>query len=300
MKVAYTRVLLFVAGMLLLGFAILPGTAGLAAAAPPLVITETSTAEPPTPTFTSTPVTPTATPTQDGPTATPTDAGPTATPTQDSPTATPTDAGPTATPTDEPPPGSNPSATPTPSATTVLTGTPTLIADPRIVKTADRTELSVGDTVEFTLSVTNLGNATADDVVVEDNLPGFLSLEGVSASRGEVSVSGSLVRVLIGALEPGETVTVRITARVNALASPPDNANVGTVTTSSGTDDPSNNTSQVDLFTTQPVATPTPVAPASLPHTGAPSGPDMAPLIALGLALIAASLLIRGRRRGAD
>ena len=83
------------------------------------------------------------------------------------------------------------------------------------------------------------------------------------------------------------------------MATPPDNANVGTVTTSSGTDDPSNNTSRVELITTQPAPTPTPAAPASLPNTSAPGGPGVAPLIALGLALIGASLLIRPRRRRA-
>jgi uncharacterized repeat protein (TIGR01451 family)/LPXTG-motif cell wall-anchored protein len=154
--------------------------------------------------------------------------------------------------------------------------------------------VNVGDTVEFTISATNRGNATASNVVVEDSLPAFLALDGASATRGDVSASGSTVRVTIGDLAPGETVTITITARVVAAAAPPNNSNVATVSSGSLTDDPGNNTSSVSLTTDAP--SPTAAPPASLPNTGAPDSPAPVLLATLGLALIGASLFARRRK----
>jgi uncharacterized repeat protein (TIGR01451 family)/LPXTG-motif cell wall-anchored protein len=165
-----------------------------------------------------------------------------------------------------------------------------LVADPSITKLANRTTVQVGDSVDFSIIVTNLGNAPATEVVVEDTLPSFLALDGVSATRGDVSVNGATVRVTIGDLAPGETVTISISARVVATAAPPDNSNVATVTSGSGTDDPSNNTSSVSLITEAPPA------PASLPNTGDSGGPGLLLMAALGVGLIAASLLARRRQ----
>jgi len=168
-----------------------------------------------------------------------------------------------------------------------------LIADPAITKSVNKSQVQVGDSIDFTLTVTNLGNTTASDVVVDDTLPGFLALEGASASRGEVSTSGSSVHVVIGDLAPGEVVTITISARVTADAVPPANVNTATVVSSSPTDNPNNNSSSVELFT---VAAPTAV-PATLPRTGDDDGPSSLPLVAasLGVALIMLSLFARRR-----
>jgi len=196
-------------------------------------------------------------------------------------------------------PGADSTPDPLASATPSVTPLPRPGADPAIVKSASTTLVSVGDTVEFTLSVTNLGSSPAADVVIEDSLPAFLALDGVSATRGDVSVSGATVRVLVGTLEPGETVTVRITVRVVAPAVAPNNVNVGTVATTSEGDDPSNNVSRVELNSPAQPAAPPPARPATLPVTadgGAPARPVAPFLLLLGLAMIAASILIRTRR----
>jgi uncharacterized repeat protein (TIGR01451 family)/LPXTG-motif cell wall-anchored protein len=168
------------------------------------------------------------------------------------------------------------------------------IADPVITKSGSVSTAQVGDTVEYTIIVTNQGNATAENVVVEDTLPSFLSLEGVSATRGDVSVSGNTVRVTIGDLAPGEVVTITITAKVIASAAPPNNSNIATVSSTSATDDPSNNSSSASLLVEQP--SPTAAPPARLPNTSDPADHTLPVLIILGLLLISASLIARRRQ----
>ena len=184
----------------------------------------------------------------------------------------------------------NPTETPTPTNTPVPQA-----ADLSITKSVNRSTVAVGDSVEFTIRVTNIGNATAHHVVAEDSLPSFLALIGTSATRGDVSVSGTTVRVTIGDLAPGETATLTITARVVATAMPPDNINGATVSSDSLTDNLGNNSSVVSLITdAQP--SPTAAIPTLLPNTGTPNDSATWLLVALGVGLIAASLLTRWQK----
>jgi uncharacterized repeat protein (TIGR01451 family) len=317
MKLAFLRQALLVAGLALVLTAIIPGGAGQSLAAPHLIITDTSTAEPPSPTATNTPVptdtpvgpssTPTNTPTGPAPTATP--GGPTVTPggptvTPGGPTATP--GGPTNTPTsppattpfptDEPP--ERPRASETPTTAPSATNTPIPLPGPDISLTKQvvgSTTVRVGDTVEYRITVTNTGGQPVNDLVVTDDLPAFLELISASASRGQVEVSGSSVVVTIGILAPGEQVTITITARVARYALPSESGNVAVARSSDPLDPAGNNESQVGLVI-EPPASPTPSGPAALPTTGPGSdGGLQLGLLALGLALIAASLLIRQR-----
>jgi uncharacterized repeat protein (TIGR01451 family) len=281
MKLSVVRAFFFLLGLALISAGALPGNPRAALAEPAVRIIETSTAEPPTPT--NTPIPPTDTPIP--PTVTPT---------------TETTPGPAPEPTLTPTPGAPPepgrpdptaTATPLPIATPEL---PAEVADPAITKTVDRNTVQVGDRVTFTITVTNLGNSTATDVIVEDTLPPFLALEGVATSRGDFSVEGSTVRVFIGDLAPQEVVTITITATAVALSAPPDNINLATVATSSPTDDPTNNESSVEVNVVAPAPTAVP-PPASLPVTGTPGGSAAPWLVGLGMLLVAGSLLIRRR-----
>ncbi|NTV62633.1 MAG: DUF11 domain-containing protein [Oscillochloris sp.] len=161
------------------------------------------------------------------------------------------------------------------------------MADPVIVKSANMSTVQVGDTVSFTLIATNPGNTTASDVIVEDALPAFLSLDSASATRGDVQINGSSVRVVIGDLSAGETVSITVTARVITAAEQPNNRNIATLTTSSATDNPDNNRSEVSLIVNQPEP------PATLPNTSGSEDLIVSALLVLGLALISASLVAR-------
>jgi uncharacterized repeat protein (TIGR01451 family) len=285
MKAAPARTLLIVLGFLLVGWGIAPRQITPAAAAPRMLVTETPPIEPPT----STPLPPTNTP--EPPTNTPlpptvtvpvTPVPPSSTPLP--PTEIPRDEG-----GDEP---SEPTATPTSTplaAPTATAGPPAPAADPAISKSVSPAAAVVGDTVTYTILVTNQGGAPASGVVVEDTLPAFLAAGEVSASRGQVSVSGQTVRVEIGDLAAGETVEIRVRATVTAAPAAPNNRNLAVVSSSSPDANPDNNQASVPLET---------IVPAALPRTSAAS--NMLPALAtiLGLALIAASALVRRRARG--
>jgi len=266
LRVATSRVILFFTGLTLLMAALLMSLAGPVVAAPHMLITETPPIEPPT--RTSVPA--------------------------DTPTSV---SIPTSTPLPAPPPASGgggdeqPEDTPTPTETPSPTSTPVVqiqIADPSITKVANVATAQVGDTVTFSIIVTNQGNATASDVVVEDSLPGFLSLNGVNATRGVVNVSGATIRVTIGDLAPGEVVTITVTAQITASAEPPNNTNVATVSTSSSTDNPANNSGSVGLIISQP--------PKRMPNTSDQNNLLLPALLVLGLGLIGASLFTRRRQ----
>lgn len=272
MKAARIRALLFVMGLALIAWGMMPRLSAPAAAAPLMLVTQTSTAEPPT-------TTPTTVPTPgEQPSATPTqpiiDPGATATP--------------TSTPEPPPPDRPDPTSTPLPTATPTATPAPAPPApDPAITKSVNPPVAQVGDEVVYTIAVTNLGGSPAAGVVVEDTLPSFLTILSATSTRGTVTVNGQSVRVEIGDLAPGETVEIQIRARVIAPASAPNNVNLAVVSSTTPDSNPDNNQASVPLDATGPI---------SLPNTGDAASaalPIMATL--LGLALIAASALVRRR-----
>lgn len=260
MKSASGRTLLLVIGILLLSWGVLPRQSTPAAAAPQMLVTETATGEPPTRTPTPVPATPTTPPTE-APTVT--------TPPAEVPTSPPADD----------------RATSTPTATPTLTPEPTILADPAVSKSVNPQVAVVGDTVTYTIVATNIGGSVATGVVVEDTLPSILAVGEVTADRGEVTVSGNTVRVVIGDLAPGETVTIRISAQLIAAPVPPNNANLAVISSESPDADLNNNQASVTLSGPPPV---------TLPSTSA-AGTGLLPVLAtvLGLALIGASLLMR-------
>ena len=285
MKRSPVRGMLFVAGLLLFGWGIAPGQSAPVAAAPLLLVTETPTSEPASPTN-SPANTPTTTPANPPP---PTTATPISTPT--APPATDTPA-PTFTPAPDQPTDDEKTATPTPTAAPTLTPTAVLPAvpgpDPALSKSVSPPTAVVGDTVTYTILVTNLGGTLATGVVVEDTLPSFLAPGEATISRGQVSVSGQLVRAEIGDLAPGETVELRVTARVIASAAAPNNRNLATVSSTSPDVNPDNNQASGPVDAAGPV---------SLPNTGAAERSPLPLLVAaLGRALILGSTLVRRRR----
>jgi len=243
--------------------------------------TPTATATPTdTPTSTATPTdTPTQTPTStstptDTPTATVTPSlTPSNTPTPtDTPTQTPTS---TASPTDAPTSTSTPTDTPTATVTPSPTPTPTatgaaLITDPAVTKSGDPTIAQVGDTVTFTLVVTNEGTADADDVVLTDTVPSFLDISAVLISPSPPScpglscVSGNTITIDFGTVTPSEVFTVTVTTVVNSSASPPGGTNQVSLVTSSVDSDPANNIDSAFLTIVEPGT--------GIPETGFPPG----------------------------
>ncbi|MCD1257365.1 DUF11 domain-containing protein [Paenibacillus athensensis] len=105
---------------------------------------------------------------------------------------------------------------------TALSNTLTLMASApnvSIVKSTTRSVTTVGDTVPYTLAVTNAGIEDVTSVVVNDMLP-----DSTVFVHGSVSVNGSPVPgadpaagIQIGTITPGSTVTVAFSVSVTTL-----------------------------------------------------------------------------------
>ncbi|MCB0209912.1 MAG: DUF11 domain-containing protein [Anaerolineae bacterium] len=135
---------------------------------------------------------------------------------------------------------------PTPSNNVASDNTPLKVVDPLITKAVDPTQASIGDAVNFSITVSNPSsnsNSPAQNVILTDPLPreyNFVSFS-VSSSPGGlvltptlitdvVSVVGhpsgitqtvvSTITVDIPTLDVDESVTLAVAAKVNRLANP--------------------------------------------------------------------------------
>jgi len=117
----------------------------------------------------------------------------------------------------------------------------------------------VGETVVFTITVTNAGNAPATGVVVTDNLPAMFDVTGVTVNGAPFGTSVnvtppigtgpapySVVVTFGGNLNVSAVVTITITTTVNSLGNPPI-SNTAVLTTTSLTDLTSNNADTVPI-----------------------------------------------------
>ncbi|HEY1016541.1 MAG TPA: isopeptide-forming domain-containing fimbrial protein [Herpetosiphonaceae bacterium] len=166
-----------------------------------------------------------------------------------------------------------------------------------------------GQQFTFTIQVANNQGVEQPDVVIEDQIADILEIVSVTSTKGTVTVNGQNVRVDVGTLQPGETVTVTITVRVRqTVPNGTTTVNVARVTMPppgpAGTPGPGT-PSVPPIVTTasNPVAIAVGTAggpPSGLPNTGA-SGESNGLLLALGglLVLIGAALLVAQRRRPA-
>lgn len=87
-------------------------------------------------------------------------------------------------------------------------------ADLQIVKSASPDPVSAGDTLTYTLTVTNNGPAAADDVIVTDTLSGSVTWVSTTPSQGSCSSPDGVICEL-GTLADGATATVTIVTTVN-------------------------------------------------------------------------------------
>ncbi len=86
----------------------------------------------------------------------------------------------------------------------------TAACDPVLSKTASTPFAQVGDTVTWTITVSNPCNIPITDIQVIDTLPPGLQIVSVTTSAGTASHSGSTITVNIGTLGPGQSVTITI------------------------------------------------------------------------------------------
>ncbi len=96
---------------------------------------------------------------------------------------------------------------------------PTVVApeiDLVITKDDSADPVAPGDTLTYTLIVTNNGPSQATDVTVTDTLPAGVTYQSVAATQGSGSQAGGVVTVTLGDLNSGQTETVTIIATIDA------------------------------------------------------------------------------------
>jgi uncharacterized repeat protein (TIGR01451 family) len=153
-----------------------------------------------------------------------------------------------------------------------------VVVDPVIVKLVDPALALPGELVTYTLTVTNPSSAPATAVVVSDTVPAVLQIISATATQGTFTISGQVVIFNVGTVNPGQVVTLTVTARLRDDApAPSDVTNTGELRHQTGNP----RTSSAVLRVTR----------GRLPATGLPPAEPSRAAEALGL-LIAGVLLI--------
>lgn len=127
------------------------------------------------------------------------------------------------------------------------------VVDLSISKSVSALEAQVGDSLTYTIDVTNSGPSTAEAVNVQDTLPAGVTFVSGTGPNGEVlTESGGVVDFAAGDVVSGESFQLTILVNIPAGSSG-DQVNSVTVTTSTNDDDTSNNaasaTTNVDPLT---------------------------------------------------
>ena len=153
-----------------------------------------------------------------------------------------------------------------------------VIVDPVIVKLVNPALALPGELVTYTLTVTNPSSAPATAVVVSDTVPAVLQIISATATQGTFTISGQVVIFNVGTVNPGQVVTLTVTARLRDDApAPSDVTNTGELRHQTGNP----RTSSAVLRVTR----------GRLPATGLPPAEPSRAAEAFGL-LIAGVLLI--------
>jgi uncharacterized repeat protein (TIGR01451 family) len=124
-------------------------------------------------------------------------------------------------------------------------------ADMAIVKTATPNPVSQGETLTYTLVVTNNGPASATNVTVADTLPTSVTYSSVITTTGTCSEAGGSVTCLLGTMANAGTATIAI---VTNAGTPGVVSNTATVTADQTDPNPANNSSTQTETITAPTS----------------------------------------------
>ncbi|GAA1246045.1 putative repeat protein (TIGR01451 family) [Microbacterium phyllosphaerae] len=125
---------------------------------------------------------------------------------------------------------------------------PDIIADLAVTKTASAAQVAAGDTVDFTLAVSNLGDSDAVNAVLDDTLPAGFTVTGVTGPAGsDCSFTAGSIRCTWADLVVGGPVDVVVSTVVDSDA--PVGVSTNTASIASPADDvnTANNSDSVDV-----------------------------------------------------
>lgn len=151
------------------------------------------------------------------------------------------------------------------SKTCVVTNTFQAVSGPTtsdiaLTKSVDKTSPNSGDTITYTLQVTNSGPATASNVLATDILPAGLTYVSDDGGGHYASTTGTWT---IGALPNGSSTMLHIKASVNAGEGGQTITNSASAAVGNGDPNVANNTATQSI---------TPAAPPNTPPSGGNSG----------------------------
>jgi len=173
-----------------------------------------------------------------------------------------------------------------------------LSADLAIVKTSSVEVVGESGTFDWILTVTNNGPGAASNVVINDTVPGEVTITSVSSSAFVCSNVGNELTCTRSSLAVGASGTITISVQVNVGNTSTSTVNVGRVTSNTPDPDLTNNSDDdlVTLVVSQPPVVMPPPVP-DLPATGSNIAGAMTTAIWLLLVGGALMLITRSRRR---
>jgi uncharacterized repeat protein (TIGR01451 family) len=115
-------------------------------------------------------------------------------------------------------------------------------SDLRIVKHANHHKVTVGQTLIYTLKVTNHGPDTASNAKITDTASKRLKVLSAKTGHGKCRVSGTVLRCSLGTIANGKAVKITVKAKVNKVGT---ERNAASTTSSSKDPKPGNNLSKV-------------------------------------------------------
>jgi uncharacterized repeat protein (TIGR01451 family) len=119
---------------------------------------------------------------------------------------------------------------------------PQPVSDLQIVKTVNHSKVLVGQTLTYTLKVTNHGPDTATNATITDTPSMALKVLSAKPAHGSCKVSGKVLRCSLGTIANGKSVKITVKAKVNKVGT---ERNAASTTSSSKDPNPSNNLSKV-------------------------------------------------------
>jgi uncharacterized repeat protein (TIGR01451 family) len=135
------------------------------------------------------------------------------------------------------------------TATTNTTVTSPAQADLSITKTASPDPVNQGNTLVYSISVSNNGPASASSVTMTDTLPSAVTYQSSSSTQGTCAFAGSTVTCTIGTMSNGQIVNITINATATTTSSASYAVNTASVSSSS-TPDPDNSNNSASFSST--------------------------------------------------
>ncbi|MFA4928398.1 MAG: hypothetical protein WC558_07770 [Patulibacter sp.] len=96
------------------------------------------------------------------------------------------------------------------TADVVVSPAPPTSPDLRVTKTASTTQPMLGQPLTYRIQVTNVGGVTATDARMTDTMNRAARITRITPQQGECTIDGSSASCRLGAIAPGQTVTVDV------------------------------------------------------------------------------------------